>query len=103
MRYYYSSTYNLNEFKVDLRVDMAYYEKWLIPLLSTGSVEFYQANQDWRRIDKAERLIEFEPCYDHLQVCLIKTGNCGRCMKCKRILMELDAFVKTRILEYIKG
>ena len=91
-RYYYSSTYNLDEFKVDVRKDMAYYEKWIIPHLSTGSVEFYQANQNWKRIDKIQRLVDFEPCYDYLQVCLIQTGNCGECMKCKRTLMELDAF-----------
>ncbi len=91
-KYYYSSTYNLNEFKVDLKKDMAYYEKWLIPHLATGSVEFYQANQNWRRIDKIQKLLDFEPCYDYLQVCLIQTGNCGQCLKCRRTLMELDAF-----------
>ncbi len=91
-RYYYSSTYTLNDFKLTLHADMAYYERWLIPHLSTGSIEFFQPNQDWRRIDKVEKLTRFEPCYDHLQVCLIKTGNCGKCMKCRRTLMELDAY-----------
>ena len=60
--------------------------------MSTGSVEFYQANCNWRRIDKIQKLIDFEPCHDNLQVCLIQTGNCGQCLKCRRTLMELDAF-----------
>lgn len=90
-RYYYSSTYNLNDFKLTLRGDMAYYERWLIPHLSTGSIEFFQSSQDWARINKVEKLVQLPSCYDYLQVCLTKTGNCGKCMKCKRTLLELDA------------
>lgn len=90
-RYYYSSTYQLNEFKLSLNCDMAHYERWLIPLLWTGSIEFYQSNQDWSRMDKVEKISDFEPSYDYLQVCLTQSGNCGICMKCRRTLMELDA------------
>lgn len=90
-RYYYSSTYTLDYFKLSLNADMAYYERWLIPHLCTGSIEFYQANQDWSRMDKVEKLSHLEECYDYLQVCLVKTGNCGSCMKCKRTLIELDS------------
>ena len=90
-RYYYSSAYTLNDFKASISTDMAHYEKWLIPLLSTGSVEFYQSNQDWTRMDKVEKLSQFEECYDDLQVCLVKSGNCGVCVKCKRTLIELDS------------
>lgn len=70
---------------------MAHYERWLIPLLDTGSIEFYQSNQDWTRMNKVEKIGSFAPCYDYLQVCLTQSGNCGLCMKCKRTLMELDA------------
>ena len=70
---------------------MAHYEGWLIPLLDTGSIEFYQSNQDWTRMNKVEKIGSFAPCYDYLQVCLTQSGNCGLCMKCKRTLMELDA------------
>lgn len=90
-RYYYSSAYQLSEFKLSLNCDMAHYERWLIPLLNTESIEFYQSNQDWTRMDKVEKISSFEPCYDYLQVCLTQTGNCGFCTKCKRTLMELDA------------
>lgn len=90
-RYYYSSTYLLGGFRLSLNCDMAHYERWLIPLLDTGSIEFYQSNQDWTRMNKVEKIGSFAPCYDYLQVCLTQSGNCGLCMKCKRTLMELDA------------
>ncbi len=90
-RYYYSSAYLLGDFRLSLNCDMAHYEKWLIPLLDTGSIEFYQSNQDWTRMDKVEKISSFAPCYDYLQVCLTQSDNCGLCTKCKRTLMELDA------------
>ena len=89
--YYYSSTYNLTEFKIQIEGDIAHSEKWFIPLLSTGSIDFYSANQEWTRMEKVKNISQMEECYDALQVCLVKTGNCGGCMKCKRTLMELDA------------
>ena len=101
-RYYYSSTYTLDAFKLSLNADMAYYERWLIPHLCTESVEFYQANQDWTRMDKVEKLSQMEECYDYLQVCLVKSGNCGSCLKCKRTLIELDA-LGDEVLEKFKN
>ncbi|WP_026666800.1 SH3 domain-containing protein [Butyrivibrio sp. AE2005] len=90
-RYYYSSTYNLTDFKFKIEGDIAYSEKWFIPLLSTGSIEFYSANQEWTRMEKVEKISQMKECYNYLQVCLVKSGNCGGCMKCKRTLLELDA------------
>ena len=90
-KYYYSSTYTLDLFNLNVDADIAYYEKWLIPHLSTESIEFYQSNQDFTRMEKVEKIAQMDECYDYLQVCLVKTGNCGQCMKCKRTLIELDA------------
>lgn len=90
-KYYYSSTYQLSNFIVSFNTDMAHYEKWLLPLLNTGSTEFYQSNQDWSRLQKVQKIAKYPECQDYLQVCLIKTGNCGHCMKCKRTLIELDS------------
>ena len=90
-RYYYSSTYNISSFRAVIETDMAYYEKWLIPLLGNGSIEFFSSNQEWTRMEKVERISTMECCFDYLQVCLVKSGNCGRCIKCQRTLIELDA------------
>ena len=109
-RYYYSSSYQMSEFKLDMNDAMAHYDRWLLPLLSTGSTEFYESNQNWSRLDKVKKIAQCEECFDYLQVCLIKSGNCGKCMKCKRTLLELDclgedvlnAFAKSFDLEEYK-
>ena len=89
--YYYSSAYQLFDFMPKLNIDMAHYDKWLLPLLNTGSTEFYQSNQDWTRLQKVQKIAKYPECQDYLQVCLIKSGNCGYCTKCKRTLIELDS------------
>lgn len=90
-RYYYSSAHTLSTFKLDMNDDTAYYEQYLLPYLSTGSTEFYESNQDWSRLDKVKKIAKYEECQDYLQVCLMKSGNCGHCTKCKRTLLELDS------------
>ena len=90
-RYYYSSAHQLSEFAPKITGDIAHYEKWLLPLLNTGSTEFYQSNQDWSRLDKVKKIAKYKECFDYLQVCLMKSGNCGHCTKCKRTLLELDS------------
>ena len=90
-RYYYSSAYNLDDFKFILTTGMAHYEKWFLPLLNTESISFYSANRNWSRLDKVKMICNFEQSYDYLQVCLTEDDNCGTCKKCKRTLMELDA------------
>ncbi len=102
-KYYYSSAYQLNQFNFRLNTDMAYWEKWIIPHLSTGSVEFYQSNQAWSRMDKVKMISNLEESYDYLQVCLIQTGNCGKCVKCKRTLIELDALGDKILDKYKKS
>ena len=99
-RYYYSSAYSLNAFKLTIDADMAHYEKWLIPHLCTESVEFYQSNQDWSRMDKVAKISQLEESYDYLQVCLVKSKNCGCCVKCKRTLIELDALGEETLEKY---
>ncbi|MBR6409433.1 MAG: hypothetical protein IKS23_04260 [Alphaproteobacteria bacterium] len=109
-RYYYSSSYQLSEFKLDINLPMAHYDRWLLPLLSTGSTEFYESNQNWSRLDKVKKIAQCEECYDYLQVCWMKSENCGQCGKCKRTLLELDclgedvlnAFAKSFDLEDYK-
>lgn len=100
-KYYYSSTYNLDKFKAKADADCAYYEKWLIPLLGTENTEFYNANQALNRIEKTKMIAEQEGCYKHLLVCFSEDENCGKCAKCKRTLMQIDALGKD-IIENFK-
>ena len=89
-KYYYSSTYTLDKFKFSFSVDCAYYEKLILPLLSTENIDFYNSNQNWNRQKKLKKIINFDKSYDYLTVCLLNIDNCGTCMKCRRTLMALD-------------
>ena len=89
-RYYYSAAYNLDRFTVNLSGDSATYEKWLLPYLSTGSIEFFSANMAWSRFQKLQKVIEIEASHDYLMVCFVGIDNCGECDKCRKTLMMLD-------------
>ncbi len=89
-RYYYSATYCLDEFFVDVKKDAAHYEGVLLPMLSTETTFFYNSNQAMSRIQKVNLISEFEQTYDWLLVCWLHRPNCGHCGKCIRTMLELD-------------
>lgn len=89
--YHYSPAYNLDEFEAKLNIDCAHYEKWLIPLLSTESTEFCNSNRNWSRMEKTAFFANQKGAQDHLLVCFAEDTNCGKCEKCRRTLMQLDA------------
>lgn len=88
--YYYSSARNLTGFKFSFKVPSAAYEKWLLPYLDTGSMQFYNSNRAWGRLEKTQRVAQIDASYDYLTVCLIGIDNCGECDKCRETLMGLD-------------
>lgn len=89
-KYYYATTYNINEFKIDIKDDNAYYENWLVPLLSTENISFYCANSAKTRIEKTEYIAGFEDAYRYLHVCHREGENCGECPKCIQTCIHLD-------------
>ena len=99
-KYYYSSTHTLDKFKFSFSVDCSFYEKLILPLLSTENIEFYNSNQNWTRQKKLKEIIEFDKSYDRLTVCLLDIDNCGICMKCKRTLMALDVLGDDTLEKY---
>ena len=101
-RYYYSSAYNLDMFKMSLETDSARYEKWLLPYLCTENVEFFSSNQSWSRLDKIKRIVNMPESYGFLCVCLLGIENCGVCSKCKKTLMELDSLGEGVLKNIIK-
>lgn len=88
--YYYSATYNLSFFKVDMRDDSAHYENWLLPYLSTECTAIYNSNKAMTRIEKAQYISDFPQSYDNLLVCVKQKTNCGYCKKCVQTLAALD-------------
>lgn len=93
-RYYYSPAINLTSFHCNLKEDPAYYEKWLLPNLSTESVSFYNSNKNWTREDKLKLIADFPQSYDWLKVCVKSDTNCCKCVKCMRTIMGLEAIGK---------
>lgn len=89
--YFYSSAINLDLFQFSLRSDTAAYEKWLLPYLSTGSIRFFNSNRAWSRFEKTRIVSQVPESYRYLTVCLLDVRNCGRCMKCRKTLLALDA------------
>ena len=102
-KYYYSSAYNLDQFSISVDVDVAHYEKWLIRHLGTENISFYSSNQEWLRIEKAKHIANIEESYNYLHVCLVDIQNCGKCTKCRRTLMELDALGESILDKYSKS
>lgn len=88
--YYYSSAANIGDFEVSLRKTSAAYDKWLLPMLDTGSTKFYSANQQWDRFEKTLRVAAMPESQNYLTICFTGIDNCGRCDKCIKTLMTLD-------------
>lgn len=92
-KYFYATTFgNLSSFKMDINGDVAYSERWLIPLISNESIKFYSASRALDRVAKTKLLANFPECYDHLSVCWRGTKGCGYCKKCIRTMTTLDLF-----------
>ena len=92
-KYMYASSYgDINHFKVDVDGDIAYYERWLIPMISIENIHFYSASRAMERMEKTHMLVDYPPSYDHLSVCWSGAENCGYCRKCVRTMMTLDLF-----------
>lgn len=89
-KYYYATTYNINEFKIDVKDDNAYYENWLVPLLSTENITFYCANSSKTRIEKTQYISQFNDAHRYLHVCHREGNNCGECPKCIQTCIHLD-------------
>lgn len=96
-RYYYSPAANLDKFHCSLKEDPAYYEKWLLPNLSTESLAFYNSNRNWTREEKLKRIANFPQSYNWLKVCVKSDTNCCKCVKCMRTIMGLEAIGKTEL------
>lgn len=94
-RYYYSPAANLDKFHCGLAEDPAYYEKWLLPNLSTESLGFYNSNKAWTREEKLKQIVNFPQSYNWLKVCVKSDTNCCKCVKCMRTIMGLEAIGKT--------
>lgn len=76
--------------------DMACFcESYLVPLLSTESLELIVDGCQYKRTQKTENIAHWEFAKKHLNLACKKDGiNCGYCWKCMRTLAALEAMGK---------
>lgn len=94
-RYYYSGGYPYSMFSCKLPKDMvlgcAHYDLLTLWAASNGSMEFLSTGGSLSRFEKVQALKGYEPAEKFLNVCVATVRNCGKCFKCKRTLLEIDA------------
>lgn len=91
--YYASGGYKYNEYTLidSPLLCSGAYEHFSLPLFSTKSLRIYSEGEGMTRMTKLRRIATYEPSYKYLNVCLVTNYNCGKCEKCVRTILGLDA------------
>lgn len=91
--YYASSGYKYHEFRLyDIPgSSCGSYEMLSLPLLSTHNLRVYSEGEGMSRLTKLKSVVRYAPSYKYLNVCLEEGDNCGKCEKCVRTLLGIDA------------
>jgi hypothetical protein len=87
--YYYASAYTTDSF-LDHTDDPAYFEIFLLPMISTRNTTFYSSESTVSRLEKTRIVAQHKLAERYLNVCNSAGNNCGRCNKCVRTLLALD-------------
>lgn len=87
--YYYASGSTVYDFLFSTE-DPAFYQPYLMQLLSTETTTFYMSESTMSRYDKIKFLSDSPVAKKYLNVCNASFVNCGRCNKCVRTLLTLD-------------
>lgn len=87
--YYYASGATVLDFLFSTE-DPAYYQPYLMQLLSTETTTFYMSESTMSRFDKTKFLSNSPVAQKYLNVCNAGSANCGKCNKCIRTLLTLD-------------
>lgn len=92
-RYYYSSGWSLNDFRLDYH-DSSYYDLFNAQSFSTESTHIFSVGLWESRLDKVKFISNYPVTYDVLNVCNNHTSNCKECDKCIRTMGELYSIGK---------
>lgn len=110
--FYASSGLDMSEFSVvsaDI-LDSSHYDVYSLPCFSTRNLKFYSEGATLSRFEKTKELVDWAWAARYLHVCCYDEGkNCGRCFKCRRTLVTIDAlgaldkFTDVFDIEYYKS
>lgn len=94
--YYASSGYDLAHYNVidSYKLDSAEYDILTFYALETNTLKIYPEGNEKTRLEKTIDLADYEPAKKHLHVCIKNSENCGKCIKCRRTLLALEAIGK---------
>lgn len=91
--FYASSGYDFNFFSLDNHAneDSSHYELLSLGCFSTRGLKIYSEGGAYTRLEKTAHIAGFDYARRYLHVCTRKSTNCGKCPKCMRTLLTLDA------------
>ena len=91
--YYASAGYKYAEFTLEDKPQdcPGSYEMLSLPLFSTHNLRVYSEGEGMSRMTKLKSVVNYAPSYKYLNVCLKEGDNCGKCEKCVRTLLGIDA------------
>ena len=91
--YYASSGHKYYEFNLKFAKNRGCgsYEMLSLPIFSTHNLRIYSEGEGMGRLSKLKDVVKYEPSYKYLNVCLTESDNCGKCEKCIRTLLGLNA------------
>ena len=91
--YYYSGAYPFSDFslKDNLYTATGHFDPFLLDCFSTSNLRIVPAGSEGDRDDKIDFIIDNPIVQKYLHVCVLKPFNCGKCFKCYRMLLALDA------------
>jgi len=91
--YFFSSTYTYNQFHFSEK-DPASHDLLTLNMFSIKSLRFNSEGPTSDRMEKTERISNFDLAQKHLNVCIGEEHNCGVCDKCRRTMISLDLLGK---------
>lgn len=93
-KYYYSSGYSYNEFRLydPGELDSEHYDLLLLNVASVNGTRFYSTGASFNRMEKTRVIASYDKAYDYLNVCVAEARNDNKCFKCVRTLLSLDAW-----------
>lgn len=92
---YYCSSGGVEGNMLDFSGDPSYGEPVLLPLLSSSRMmPIHVPGDDIGRYDKIKHIADWAVAQRHLNVCFYTADNCGKCEKCRRVLMALECLDK---------
>lgn len=94
--FYASSGYDLSHYNVidTINLDSAEYELLLFYSLTTSTLKIYTEGSEKTRLEKTIDIADFDLAQKYLHICIKDGINCGKCLKCRRTLLSLEAIGK---------